>query len=1193
MADGIIGSVGVAVVPNADNFWRDFKAKTEAGADNAAPKVKVEADTSEAEAKLAELKAEISRTSGSVNVKVNSTGADKATQEMHLLRDSILLLGPSLVPVGGVAVGVLAGLLPVAAALALGVKGVTAEFNDGSLAGTKYGQEIGTLKGEYLQLQAVAAGGLLKGLDTTFEASESSFGAFNQQIGATSTQIGNIAGHVVPGLLSVLTQLEPLFLTIGSSVDHGAESFQKWASSGDGVSKFLAYAEAELPIVEQNLGQLLELVLHLTAGLNPFGNTALRTLGLVSTLINQIPIGILSKLETVVLSGYAAWRTYGAITGIINGVNSKIAAHAALVANNALVDKAATTASAAAFAEEASAVAAAQAEEAAAVAASQEAIAASLAGTGSILEATASEAAASAAEFAAAMQVEADAAAAMATETAASAAAAADAVDTAGAAAAAGWTAALGPIGALVVGVGLLSATLFGNKSANEAAAQAAQSYATSVRSSTDSLSAANIAQTNKNLSDKGALKNLSDLTAANSGLGISNIQLALAVNGTQSQYSSVTDTLKSYIASLGVAAANGKITGATFRAQSDAANSLLSTLSAQRTGLQNQILTQTQLNQLNEASIGITDAQAVSQAALFGQVGTTGVAAYLAAEQAAQSNTASTQAQTLAFQLENNAASLLSTALQGLAGDNLNTAQAQTSLAQANLGVASSFKTNGTAIDGNKAKAVANQQAIQGNVTAAEQLAEAVGKQTGSTKDSLASLAASKKALEDQLAAHKELTPAVQAYIDKLYDLSALKVPPTKLDVDDAAAAAALKSLQLKLDALENQRKVTLGVDTSGDAAKIAALQILIDKLHGKTVTAGLVATSTSTSGHGTAAHAAGGSVSDGYFTVGEQGYELGFKQGSHVQIFSNKQSKAMTGMNSVPGYASGTSFTGAGGTQYASELSAINSFVRAATALDKVTAALLKDADASKTTTAQLKADADAVAAAAKKNGDSVSILKALASNEKSLVAAGTQRDAVLAKLGTQTSTSQTAYDKLAADQQTLTAEVQTVSQAVTNGFNIQTAGQYQFTNGQTYSSYGTTLSSLQNQVAAAQKFQTELAKLGKEFGSSSAGTSLLQQLAEGGVSGSGQEVDALAGATPQEIAQLVAQYAKLQAIGGATGSQVAKIVDGAAVVKDESVVNALTALDKSLSSKIATIGSQMAAVLNGTTRAAKAGR
>ncbi len=69
------------------------------------------------------------------------------------------------------------------------------------------------------------------------------------------------------------------------------------------------------------------------------------------------------------------------------------------------------------------------------------------------------------------------------------------------------------------------------------------------------------------------------------------------------------------------------------------------------------------------------------------------------------------------------------------------------------------------------------------------------------------------------------------------------------------------------------------------------------------------VVAHTSLSAGHGKLAQfAGGGSVKDGWFTAGERGYELGFKRGSQVQFFSHAQSRAMTGMASVPGYATGT---------------------------------------------------------------------------------------------------------------------------------------------------------------------------------------------------------------------------------------------------------------------------------------------
>jgi hypothetical protein len=42
---------------------------------------------------------------------------------------------------------------------------------------------------------------------------------------------------------------------------------------------------------------------------------------------------------------------------------------------------------------------------------------------------------------------------------------------------------------------------------------------------------------------------------------------------------------------------------------------------------------------------------------------------------------------------------------------------------------------------------------------------------------------------------------------------------------------------------------------------------------------------------------HAAGGSVRDGWFSVGERGPELGYKSGDQVRIFSNSDSQRMGG--------------------------------------------------------------------------------------------------------------------------------------------------------------------------------------------------------------------------------------------------------------------------------------------------------
>jgi hypothetical protein len=79
VADDVIGSVGVSVVPDAEGFWRRFEAETRSGADNAGRRagadwrrgfdeatrgVRVRPDLDDAalRARLAALRAEMDRT---------------------------------------------------------------------------------------------------------------------------------------------------------------------------------------------------------------------------------------------------------------------------------------------------------------------------------------------------------------------------------------------------------------------------------------------------------------------------------------------------------------------------------------------------------------------------------------------------------------------------------------------------------------------------------------------------------------------------------------------------------------------------------------------------------------------------------------------------------------------------------------------------------------------------------------------------------------------------------------------------------------------------------------------------------------------------------------------------------------------------------------------------------------------------
>lgn len=257
--------------------------------------------------------------------------------------------------------------------------------------------------------------------------------------------------------------------------------------------------------------------------------------------------------------------------------------------------------------------------------------------------------------------------------------------------------------------------------------------------------------------------------------------------------------------------------------------------------------------------------------AAAAGQASALGLStnAYLDAQQATAKNTEQTRQQTLAFQLENDAASLLQQALDGLAGVNLSVASAQTAVSSANLQVAASFKQNGKAIRGSSQAAVNNQQALQGQVQASQQLASAIGKRTHSTRAEIQSLKDSKSQLESQLRAQNQLTPAVQAYIDKLYNVKAvsdyLLKHPTQLDADSTPAQRKITTLEARIRAIKQGRVPGIDADTTAGRRKIAALQAQINSLRGKDIPINLSVSGRGVKGmHGTVqfALASGGTV-------------------------------------------------------------------------------------------------------------------------------------------------------------------------------------------------------------------------------------------------------------------------------------------------------------------------------------------
>jgi hypothetical protein len=230
--------------------------------------------------------------------------AKKYQGNLRLLVDAALLLGPALVPIGAVAAGAFAGLVPVVGTAVLAFKQLTDSWKEGTLQGSVLGKQVTIFQNELETLQHVAANGIAPGLNQAMKDIEPLFPQINRDISLMASQMGQIVSHVAPGLVTMFIQLQPLFQTFGDEVVKASVKFQQWATSGQGIKNFVAYVQTNLPSVETTLGNLAITVAHLIQGFAPFGTTSLTGVRLLTDAINHIPVGIL-QIAVPLLAGLA------------------------------------------------------------------------------------------------------------------------------------------------------------------------------------------------------------------------------------------------------------------------------------------------------------------------------------------------------------------------------------------------------------------------------------------------------------------------------------------------------------------------------------------------------------------------------------------------------------------------------------------------------------------------------------------------------------------------------------------------------------------------------------------------------------------------------------------------------------------------------------------------------------------------
>lgn len=314
MAGSVVGTAYVRLRLLTDTIGKDIE-KSVKKSDLQNIDIRVDADTGKAALELKKLGAEsdeLGRKSPTITPKVDTKQAKKDTS---LLRDALVLLGPTVGPLGAVAASAF-GLLAASAGVAvLAVKGVEKEMKTGTATGVAFSGGIQKLKADLSTLEATAAKGVLPGFQATVTSLNSAMPGVNRSVGDLSAILGDIGSRVVVGLVSGLQTFEPLLKHIAIEADNAAGHFQKWAT-GPGGAGFAQTLGTQFDKVVPVLANLAAAVGKLIAAFLPVGDHIVGIIGALAAAINAIPLPILKVLADVFVTLYSANRLIALFTNL-------------------------------------------------------------------------------------------------------------------------------------------------------------------------------------------------------------------------------------------------------------------------------------------------------------------------------------------------------------------------------------------------------------------------------------------------------------------------------------------------------------------------------------------------------------------------------------------------------------------------------------------------------------------------------------------------------------------------------------------------------------------------------------------------------------------------------------------------------------------------------------------------------------
>jgi hypothetical protein len=168
-------------------------------------------------------------------------------------------------------------------------------------------------------LEQSAASGFLGPFNAAVAQSRDQMRELNPEVHDFAAITGNIAGHVLSGLVGGLHTLNPLFSELAVLADHGAASFDRYANGG-GLEKFQSFVQSSLPEVIDTLQQVALAAGHIIGAVGPLGGTSLTILRTFAEVINSLPVPVITALATA----FIVLKTAGTGLSILSSVGQNL-----------------------------------------------------------------------------------------------------------------------------------------------------------------------------------------------------------------------------------------------------------------------------------------------------------------------------------------------------------------------------------------------------------------------------------------------------------------------------------------------------------------------------------------------------------------------------------------------------------------------------------------------------------------------------------------------------------------------------------------------------------------------------------------------------------------------------------------------------------------------------------------------------